>query len=245
MILIGTSGFSYDHWSDGVFYPPKLARSKWLSYYAEHFSAVELNVTFYRLPKPETYVAWHEHTPSDFQFALKGSRYLTHIKRLKDAKDSLKIFFDQARGLKKKFTVALWQMPPSMHLDLDRLGEFLKHLGRYKKVRHAFEFRHASWWCEETFDLLRKRGMAFCHADYLSDVPQAVPDDMPFHYVRFHGTAAARYDGDYSEKMLAGWAEKVGVWKRKKRDVYLFFNNDAQGFAVKNAEGLINLIARR
>lgn len=234
-ILIGTSGFSYDHWSDGVFYPPKLAKGKWLSYYAEQFAIVELNVTFYRLPKALTYVTWHDHTPKDFQFVLKGSRYITHMKRLKDAKDSLRIFFDQARGLKKKFTVSLWQLPPSMHLDLDRLKEFLKHLKKYKGVRHAFEFRHESWWCDEAFELLARNGMAFSHADYVKKPPDTIPDDMPFHYVRFHGIGAAKYAGNYSKRMLEGWSTRCRRWKRKKKDAYLFFNNDAHGYAVRNA----------
>lgn len=242
MILIGTSGFSYDHWSDGVFYPPKLAKRKWLAFYAEHFPCVELNVTFYRLPKPATYVTWHEHTPEKFQFALKGSRYITHVKRLKDAKDSLHIFFEQAKGLKRKFTTALWQLPPSMHFDCDRLRDFLKHLKKYQRVRHAFEFRHESWWCDEVFDLLRKDGMAFCHADYVKNIPNDIPDDMPFHYARFHGIGAARYAGNYSNKMLDEWARKCRRWKRKNKDVYVFFNNDAEGFAVKNAQTLRNLL---
>lgn len=238
MIHIGTSGFSYDHWSNGVFYPPKLAKRKWLSYYAEFFSCVELNVTFYRLPKPSTYATWHEHTPKNFQFILKGSRYITHIKRLKDTKDSLKVFFDQAKGLKKKFTVALWQLPPSMHLDIDRLQVFLKHLKGYKRVRHAFEFRDVSWWCDEVFDLLRENGMTFCHADFVKKAPDNIPGNMPFHYVRFHGIDAARYSGNYSKGMLKKWAEKCRGWKQKKKNAYLFFNNDAEGYAIKNAQEL-------
>ena len=242
MILIGTSGFSYDHWSDGVFYPPKLARAKWLPFYAEHFPIVELNVTFYRLPKAETFVHWFDSTPEKFQFVLKGSRYITHIKRLKDVGESIQLFFDQAKGLKNKFTVALWQLPPSMHLDLDRLSTFLKQLKKYKKVRHAFEFRHASWWCDEVFDLLKNYEMAFCHADYLKEVPEDIPDDMPFHYVRFHGIGAERYGGDYSTAMLKEWATKCHHWKRMKKDAYLFFNNDSEGYAVKNARELMKLI---
>jgi uncharacterized protein YecE (DUF72 family) len=140
--------------------------------------------------------------------------------------------------------VALWQLPPSMHKDIDRLEGFLKHLKRYKRVRHAFEFRHASWWCDEIFDLLRKNGMAFCHADYVEKVPENIPDDMPFHYVRFHGIGAARYSGNYSRGMLEKWAEKCREWKRKRKDVYLFFNNDAEGYAVKNAHRLQSFIMR-
>jgi uncharacterized protein YecE (DUF72 family) len=242
MILIGTSGFSYDHWSDGVFYPPKLAKTKWLPFYAEHFPIVELNVTFYRLPKVETFVGWHDRSPEKFQFVLKGSRYITHIKRLKDVEDSIKLFFDQAKGLKEKFTVALWQLPPSMHLDIDRLDKFLKQLKKYKKVRHAFEFRHASWWCDEAFDLIRKYDMSFGHADYLKEIPKEIPDDMPFHYVRFHGIGAARYSGDYPKEMLSDWAKKIRRWKRIKRDVYLFFNNDSFGYAVKNAKELREML---
>lgn len=242
MILIGTSGFSYDHWSDGVFYPPKLAKTKWLPYYAEHFPVVELNVTFYRLPKAETFVSWYDKSPEKFQFVLKGSRYITHIKRLKDVEDSIRIFFDQAKGLKNKLAVALWQLPPSMHLDVDRLDKFLKRLKKYKKVRHAFEFRHDSWWCEEAFEMIKKYDMAFGHADYLKKVPENIPDDMPFHYVRFHGIGAARYSGDYPEDMLGEWAKKIRRWKRLKRDAYLFFNNDSFGFAVKNAKELMAMV---
>lgn len=242
MILIGTSGFSYDHWADGVFYPPTLAKAKWLEFYAARFPTVELNVTFYRLPKETTFVGWHTHTPKDFQFALKGSRYITHVKRLKDTGESLRIFFDQAKGLKKKFTVALWQLPPAMRLDIDRLGSFLKQLKKYKRVRHAFEFRHASWWCDEVFELVRTHGMAFCHADYLSEVPHAIPDDMPLHYIRFHGIGAARYAGDYSKEMLENWAKRIRGWNKRKKDCYIFFNNDASGFAVKNAQELIEML---
>jgi uncharacterized protein YecE (DUF72 family) len=242
MILIGTSGFSYDHWSDGVFYPPKLAKTKWLSFYAEHFPVIELNVTFYRLPKAETFAGWYDRSPEKFQFVLKGSRYITHIKRLKDVEESVKMFFDHAAGLKEKFTVALWQLPPSMHLDVDRLDGFLKQLKKYKKVRHAFEFRHESWWCDEAFDLLKKYGMAFSHADYLKNPSQDIPDDMPFHYVRFHGIGAEKYSGDYPNKMLDDWAKKLRRWKKMKKDAYLFFNNDSFGFAVKNAKELRGML---
>jgi len=242
MILIGTSGFSYDHWSDGVFYPPKLPRKEWLSYYAEHFPVVELNVTFYRLPKPDTFAHWYDSTPKDFRFVLKGSRYITHIKRLKDVGGSVDIFFDQARGLKEKFTIVLWQLSPSMHLDNERLSGFIDQLKRYKKIRHAFEFRHASWWCKETFNLLDQNNMTFCHADYLHDFPEEIPDNMPFHYVRFHGIGAERYGGDYSEKMLEEWTAKCNRWNRMKRDTYVFFNNDAQGLAVKNARELTSMV---
>lgn len=238
-ILIGTSGFSYDHWADGVFYPPKLARTKWLEFYAQHFPTVELNVTFYRLPRAETFVGWYDHTPDDFQFVLKGSHYITHIKRLKGVEESLRIFFDQAKGLQKKFAVALWQLPPSLHLDVDRLNGFLAMFKKHKNVRHAFEFRHASWWCDETFSLMRKYGATFSHADFLKNVPRDIPDDMPFHYVRFHGIGAQRYSGDYPKKVLDEWATKIRRWKRMKKDAYLFFNNDAEGYAVKNAKELM------
>lgn len=242
MILIGTSGFSYDHWTNGVFYPPKLARTKWLGFYADRFPAVELNVTFYRLPGAETFIGWHAHTPAKFQFALKGSRYITHIKRLKDVREPLRSFFDRAKGLKNKFTVALWQLPPAMHRDLDRLNGFIRQLKKFRKVRHVFEFRHAGWWCDEVFDMLREHGMGFCHADYLTDVPKEIPDEMPFHYVRFHGIGAQMYAGDYPNDMLADWAARIGRWKRRAKDVYVFFNNDAAGFAVKNARELMELL---
>lgn len=243
-ILIGTSGFSYDHWSDGIFYPPKLPKTKWLEFYSEHFPTVELNVTFYRLPKKEAFIGWYKNSPDNYNFVLKGSRYITHIKRLKDPKDSLKRFFERAVGLKEKLSAVLWQLPPSMHFDIERLAEFIKALGKYRSVRHAFEFRHSSWWCDETFNLLSTNNMTFCHADYLREDTVDIPDELPFHYVRLHGISAARYSGDYPVKVIKKWADKIVGWNQKKKDIYVFFNNDASGYAVKNAMQLMKEIKK-
>ena len=169
-IFVGTSGFNYDDWGDGVFYPEKLPQRKWLEHYSKFFDTVELNVTFYRLPSLAAFKSWRERTPKNFHFALKGSRYITHIKRLKDVKKSLKIFFEQSAPLKTKTKVVLWQLPPKMKCDLARLKNFVKLLKHYKKPYHVFEFRHESWINDDVFSL----SVLEESLGYSAKVPQSV-----------------------------------------------------------------------
>jgi uncharacterized protein YecE (DUF72 family) len=243
-ILVGTSGFNYPHWGGGVFYPEGLPERRWLEFYAERFPTVELNVTFYRLPAPASFEGWRARTPEGFSFMIKGSRYITHIKRLKGVAMPLRRFFDSARRLEEKLAGVLWQLPPSLHADDGLLGKFLDGLRRYD-VRHAFEFRHASWWSQGVFDLIRAHGAAFVEADL---VEAAGPDPLgfgfPFYYVRRHGSGG-RYAGDYPHAELKALAGRLVRIAEGGRDAFVYFNNDAQGFAVKNAMELAEMAGGR
>ncbi|MFN3467773.1 MAG: DUF72 domain-containing protein, partial [Candidatus Brocadiales bacterium] len=163
---MGTSGFIYPHWGNGVFYPEGLPQRRWLEYYAEYFDTVELNVAFYRLPTEVAFRSWYKRTPKGFAFALKGSRFITHVKRLKDCQEPLELYFGRARLLKEKLSVVLWQLPPRYKKDVQRLETFIKFLKPYASYRHAFEFRDASWMSEEVYKLLSEADMALCEADW-------------------------------------------------------------------------------
>jgi uncharacterized protein YecE (DUF72 family) len=235
-IYVGTSGYSYPHWSDGVFYPKGLTQNKWLQYYAQFFNSVELNVSFYRLPSKKTFEGWRKKTPKNFYFVVKGSRFITHIKKLNDCRDSLRIFFENASGLKGKLAAVLWQMPPGLKKDKQRLENFLKLLKdkRYPpKLIHAFEFRHRSWFGEDICSLLRRYKMALCvaHSERWPVVKKVTSDSV---YLRFHG-GRALYGSNYSEEELKEWAGFASSCLKKGKDLFAFFNNDAYGFAVKNA----------
>jgi uncharacterized protein YecE (DUF72 family) len=227
---IGCSGFLYDHWR-GSFYPEGLAKSRWFGYYTEKFSTVELNVTFYRLPRKETFVKWREETPGGFTFALKGSRFITHVKRLKDPGQPVRTFMGLALLLKEKLGVVLWQLPPNFGKDTERLAGFLEALRPYG-VRNAFEFRNETWVDREVAALIRREGHALCMADW----PPFV-DDLPvtgdFVYMRRHGRGGS-YDTCYTEGELRHDAERVRRYLGMKKDVFVYFNNDAHGYAPRN-----------
>lgn len=236
-IRIGTSGWHYDHWR-GRFYPEELAKSQWLDYYSRHFDTVEINNTFYHLPQARTMVNWHDNTPAGFVYAVKASRYITHIKKLNDPAESIQRFFELADLLKRRLGPILFQLPPSQHQDLDKLGAFIKCL---PKRNHAvFEFRHRSWYEQDTLDLMRRRGVALCVHD-LGDsaAPRAVTSEMV--YLRFHGTSG-RYAGNYTDDMLADWAEWIEEQAANVRAVYAYFNNDVEGHAINNANTLKRLL---
>jgi uncharacterized protein YecE (DUF72 family) len=230
-VLIGTSGFSYKHWR-GTFYPEGLAQKNWLGYYCEHFSTVELNVTFYRLPKEGTFRKWRAETPEHFLFALKGSRFITHIKRLRDPLEPLKTFMDTIRPLGPKIGALLWQLPPNFKRDTERLKGFLKALRRYRR-RSAVEFRNESWLEDEVFDLLRDEGVGLCMADWPPFVDE-LPITADFTYIRRHGHGGS-YDTSYSNDELEKDARRIRKYRRNKKDTYIYFNNDAEGYAPQNA----------
>ncbi len=279
MILIGTSGYHYPHWWNGVFFPSDLPQRKWLEFYAEYFDTVELNVSFYRLPKKEVFEGWYKRTPKRFSFAVKGSRFITHIKRLKDCREPLSLLLDHASPLKEKFGVVLWQLPPRFRFQEERLEEFcvlLSTLPRSKRLRHAFEFRDESWFCREAFRILEEFNFAFCiaHGSGLplmetlthSTTPSPSFEDevkrrgsgstlskpwplgievegltTDFTYLRLHG-GEVLYGSYYSDKELKQWAEKIKDWRKKGKTLFVYFNNDAYGFAVKNALTLKKLV---
>lgn len=234
-LLIGTSGYSYKHWKGG-FYPPDLSQARWLEFYCQHFDTVELNVTFYRLPKQETFEGWHRRTPSHFLFAAKGSRFITHIKRLKDCGEPVRAYRENAAGLGDKLVCVLWQLPPMFLFDGERLREFCQLLqDELPEKRHTFEFRHESWFKEECYEILSVHGFALC-IPVSPDYPRVEEMTAPFTYIRFHGSASRR-NSCYTDEELRGWAVKVKKWL-KVRDIYVYFNNDISGFAIDNAKNL-------
>lgn len=234
-LLIGTSGYVYADWR-GAVYPPKLPVRRWLELYSRLFPIVELNNTFYRLPPEGASDAWRAQTPDDFIFVAKGSRYLTHMKRLLDYTRGLDRFFGRVQGLREKLRVVLWQLPPQMKKpDPERLDTFLRHLpGQY---RHAFEFRDAGWYTDEICAVLDAHGAAFVEHDLVPRAPPRFTGN--FRYVRFHG-ATARYHGRYGAERLAQSADDYRKWKRRG-DVLVFFNNDHQAHAVHDALDLRRL----
>ena len=232
-IRIGTSGWHYNDWS-GRYYPAGLPKSKWFEYYAKDFDTVEINNTFYQLPKEQTFKNWHEQAPTNFLFTVKANRFITHIKRLKEPEEPLERFLERARLLKKKLGPVLYQLPPSMHKDLGRLKSFLKALPR--KKQSVFEFRHKSWFSDDTYELLNKFSVGFCVHDMVGvPTPQIITGDII--YVRFHGPTG-KYEGNYTKVMLKNWADWIKEHTQKVRSVYAYFNNDIHAYAVYNAKTL-------
>lgn len=235
-IRIGTSGWAYDDWRT-IFYPPELPQREWLGYYARRFDTVEINNSFYRLPTVQAFSTWREHAPLGFVYAVKASRFLTHIKKLKDPDPGLQLFFERACHLGNALGPILYQLPPSLHLDLPRLETFLAALPT--KYRHVVEFRDPSWLVEEVFQLLERYHVSHC----LHDLP---PLKVPLRvtaspvYVRFHGNPL--YRGDYRLPALKQWAKHIAGWHGNGLDVFVYFNNSIGGRALKNAETLQNLL---
>jgi uncharacterized protein YecE (DUF72 family) len=239
-LFIGTSGYSYQHWK-GIFYPSDLPQARWLEFYCEHFDTVELNVTFYRLPKQQVFASWFQRTPPDFCFAAKGSRFITHIKKLKDCGQPLQVFKENAASLGEKLAVILWQLPPNLQYNGERLEEFCQLLNaEYPEKRHTFEFRHESWLNEECFDILKAHGFALC-IPVAPELPCQEQMTAPFSYIRFHG-GTSRKDSSYTDNELQQWSAKIKQWL-KQRDVYAYFNNDAHAFAIANAKKLKEYLA--
>jgi uncharacterized protein YecE (DUF72 family) len=235
-LRIGCSGWNYAHWRNGVFYPPRLAARDWLRFYAERFDTVELNTSFYRLPRRASAERWAEETPDGFVFAVKVSRYITHIKRLQDVPEHLPLLYERIEPLRRKLGVLLWQLPPTFKADLGRLAAALEQLPRGE--RHAFEFRHPSWFTEETYTLLREHEAALVIVD-----AGHVELTAPFTYVRFHRGRRGR-NGNYSHRELEEWAERLRRLN-EEADVYAYFNNDWEGYAVENARTLASLLGCR
>lgn len=233
-LYIGCSGFNYRHWR-GTFYPEKLTQKKWLQHYCSVFSSVELNVTFYRLPSLATFDKWYQETPDNFVFSLKGSRFITHVKRLQVTAESLELFFNGALRLKDKIKVILWQFPPTFKINIERLSNFLGMLSDYS-VRNTLEFRHESWITPEVIDICKKHNAGLCMADW----PLFI-DDLPvtadFVYIRRHGKAGS-YDNCYTGPELKRDSKRISGYLKSGKDVFIYFNNDAYGYAPRNAKEL-------
>ena len=237
-ILIGTSGFAYDHWRER-FYPKGLSRAKWLHFYTGHFPTVELNVSFYRLPSESAFVTWHRSSPPGFLFAVKVSRFITHIKRLRSAEEPLESFLGRARLLDEKLGPLLYQLPPNMHRNDEVLDAFLRLLPG--GLSHVFEFRHQSWLDEGVFHILRRHNVGLCSFD-MPGLPCPLIATADFAYIRFHGSTGL-YRSCYSDDELEAWAERVARLAEAVSAVYIYFNNDAEAFAIRNAETLTRLLA--
>jgi uncharacterized protein YecE (DUF72 family) len=230
---IGTSGWVYPHWRE-VFYPPRLAQSKWLYFYSGHFSTVEINNSFYRLPSEQAFSNWRDTSPHGFRYAVKASRFITHIKRLKDVAEPVQTFIARAAHLNKKLGSILYQLPPNMHRNDERLEGFLTLLP--KGLRHVIEFRHQSWLDEEVFDILRRHNTGFCVFD-MPEVSCPLLATADFAYIRFHGSSGL-YSSCYSDEEMEDWARRIEGLATDLDTVYIYFNNDAEGFAIKNAQTL-------
>lgn len=239
--FIGTSGFSYDHWV-GAYYPPELHHRERLAFYSRDFSTVEINATFYRLQSAATFRHWQEATPTGFRFAIKGSRYVTHIKRLRDSRQAIQRFFTPSKDLGKKLAITLWQTPPNLACDLSLLDEFLSMLTEVapRGVRQVFEFRGENWLTAKTYAVLDSHGCGVVIAD--SDRYPTAGDTVcgDFVYLRFHGRTANGYN--YRESDLKVWAEKIKRWMVEGHDVYAYFNNDARAYATRNAKTLSAMV---
>jgi uncharacterized protein YecE (DUF72 family) len=232
---IGTSGWNYKHWWNGEFYEKELKPSQWLRFFAEHFDTVEINSSFYRLPDEETFKNWRNQVPHGFTFAVKASRFLTHIKRLKDPDEPLALFFSRAKLLKERLGPVLFQLPPRMKADLERLDIFLRALKTYgggTKVRCVLEVRDTSWLVPTVFDLLKKFRIALCFADW-RDLPITEPVTSDFIYVRRHYGSAG--GGNYGKRDLDRDIAQIRKWLADDLDVYTYFNNDMGGHAIRNA----------
>jgi uncharacterized protein YecE (DUF72 family) len=227
---VGTSGYQYDEWR-GRFYPEELPKSAWFAHYAEHFDTVELNATFYRLPEATTFERWRDAAPQGFCYALKFSRYGTHLKRLQDAPDTIGRFVERARLLGPKLGPILVQLPPRWHMNPARLAAFLE--AAPKGFRWAVEFRDPSWLCEDIYALLRTHGVSLCIHDLIERHPRVRTANWV--YLRFHGD---EYAGSYSPQALSATARRIRAHLADGHDVYAFFNNDIGGHAVRNAADL-------
>jgi uncharacterized protein YecE (DUF72 family) len=229
---IGTSGWHYSHWR-GPFYPQDLQDNKMLGVYARHFRTVEINNSFYRLPRRQTFGSWRDDAPSGFIFSVKASRYITHIKKLHDPKPATRKFFEHVRGLGKKTGPVLFQLPPRWHSDAGRLQTFLETLPR--RYRFAFEFRDHTWFNAEVSDLLREFNAALCVYDVAG---QQSPKELTasFAYLRLHRPAEKKYSGRYTPPQLRQWLNQCREWLESgARQVFVYFDNDQSGYAALNA----------
>lgn len=228
-VHIGTSGWHYKHWR-GAFYPERLPASKWLAWYCEHFDTVELNNTFYRLPPCNALEQWRDSTPDNFCFAAKGSRFITHMKKLKDPEPAVDRFFGAIELLQPKLGPIVFQLPPRWKPDLERFSHFLSSLSPHH--RYAFELRNPEWETPAVFELLRRYRAGYCMF-HLAGVQSPMEITADFAYIRLHGPGG-KYQGSYSEAELRAWARRIGSWRTQLKDVYLYFDNDDSGYAARN-----------
>ena len=238
-VHIGCSGWVYKHWR-GILYPEGLPQKRWFERYAEDFDTVEINASFYRLPLASTFDGWRAKAPEGFRYALKVNRFITHLKKLVGVEDAVNEFAALARRLDGKLGPLLYQLPPSLKLDLDRLEAFLKIIPH--DLANVFEFRSADWYVPETYALLDRYGASFCVHDMRGSATQRIAVG-PVAYVRFHG-GVGKYWGRYSDDALLGWTDWVVEQSRQGRSVWCYFNNDIHGHAIHDAQTLRSMVGQ-
>jgi uncharacterized protein YecE (DUF72 family) len=238
IIRVGTSGWHYSHWR-GAFYDPKIAVKAQFEEYAKSFDTVELNNAFYKLPTANTVRIWKAKAPAGFLYAVKAHRFITHMKKLKSAKDSVDLFMDRISCLGRKLGPVLFQLPPKWNLNVSRLEEFVALLP--KRQRFAFEFRNVSWYHQDVYDVLKKKNSALCIYELAGHhSPTVITAD--FVYVRLHGPGD-KYQGSYTEGVLSDWARQCRTWRRAGLDVFVYFDNDQSGYAAFNALRLRQMLS--
>lgn len=236
---VGTSGWQYDRWKEDFY--AGVPRKRWLEHCAGQFTGIEINGSFYMLQKETALRDWKRRTPADFRFTMKGHRFVTHNKKLKDADEHLPISRDNARPLTSKLAAVVWQLPARHAKNHARLVEFVTALRRrWRSTRHAIEFRHATWFDDETAELLSAHDIAVCMSD-APDFPlwDRVTTDLV--YVRLHGHTR-KYASTYSKQLLERWARRTRDWLGEGREVHVYFDNDAEGAAPRDAVRLLSLL---
>ncbi len=237
-IRVGCSGWMYDSWR-GRLYPEREPKRRWLELYAQHFDTVEVNSTFYRLARREAVQGWVRQTSPEFLFAVKASRYLTHVRRLRDISEGIKRFYEPIEPLIEagRLGPVLWQLPENFHRDDERLTGLLEHLGEVPSALHTIEFRHASWFVPQVMALLRTHGVALTIGDHPSRPFQTYEATADWRFIRFHYGARGRI-GNYSATEIAEWAQRIAGWGRREA-IYAYFNNDWNSYAPANAKLLL------
>lgn len=243
-LRIGTCGWAYKHWEKGVFYPAGLPAKDELVYYAKHYNTAEVDYSFYRLPLPQTYENWRKKTPDDFLFSVKASRFITHIKRLRDVDEAWPRFIDNALILEEKLAPVLFQFPQNFLYDFERLKSFLElakdtNRNRANPVRFVYEFRHESWFRSDVYKLLSDFDAALCIADG-PKYPREEVLTTDFSYIRYHGKLLTP---NYSKRDLQREARFIEKLMKQESQLFVYFNNDTGGHAIRNADYLKELLA--
>jgi uncharacterized protein YecE (DUF72 family) len=237
---IGTSGWNYKSWREDFY--ADTPQKQWLRFCAERFTAIEVNATFYRLQPQSTFEKWRDETPHGFPFAIKGHRYVTHNKKLLEVEEPVIRCRDSASPLGKRLAALVWQLPAFLKKNIERLEQFLKTLRHWETTRHAIEFRHKSWFDDEVAECLKHHAVAVCMSD-APDWPMWDRVTTDLVYVRLHGHTR-KYASNYSKQSLKNWVSRIRIWLRENRDVHVYFDNDAEGAAPRNALTLLELLRR-
>jgi uncharacterized protein YecE (DUF72 family) len=235
---IGTSGWNYKSWRDGFY--GDTPQKQWLRFCAEHFTSIEVNGTFYRLQEKSTFNKWRDQTPDGFAFTIKGHRYVTHNKKLLDVGEPVIRCRESASPLGKRLAAVVWQLPAFLQKDTGRLEKFLKNLRPWKSARHAIEFRHKSWFDDEVAEFLERNAVAICMSD-APDWPMWDRVTTDVVYIRLHGHTR-KYASSYSKPALRKWATRIECWIEENHDVHVYFDNDAEGAAPRNALTLLEML---